>query len=120
MVSSDFTYKEQSLGLVKVFNLSGKIMGGPEIQLMCERVKKLSSQDTRFFVMNFRNVKFINSNGIGMLIACLTSLRNNGGDLRFANVQGASWKYFHITKLDTVIKIFNGVNEAVNSYFSPS
>ena len=117
MVTSDFTFKEESLGLVKVFNLSGRLMGGPEIKMMCDRVKDLSSQNTRFFVMNFRNVKLINSSGIGFIIACLTSLRNNGGDLRFANTQGASWKYFHITKLDTVIKMFSSVNEAVNSYF---
>ena len=95
-------------------------MGGPEIKMMSDRIRELSTQNTRFFVMNFRNVKLINSSGIGVIIACLTSLRNHGGDLRFANVQGASWKYFNITKLDTVIKMFSSVNEAVNSYFSTS
>ena len=118
MEQSEFKFTEESLGLVKIFHLSGRIFGGPETQIMCERVRELLAEDKLFFVMNFRNVKWINSNGIGSIIACLTSLRNKGGDLRFTNVHDAARKYFRITKLDTIIKTFNNVNEAVESFYS--
>jgi anti-sigma B factor antagonist len=117
MARGEFRFDEESLGLVKVFNLSGKIVGGPETQIMVERIRELLAEEKLFFVMNFRNVKWINSNGIGSIISCLTSLRNKGGDLRFSNVHHAASKYFRITKLDTIIRIFNNVNEAVDSFY---
>ena len=113
-----FTFTEESLGTVKVLNLYGKMVGGEETQLMCNRIRELLEENNKNFVLNFRNVKWINSTGIGSIIGCMTSLRNKGGDLRFTNVHDAAVKYFRITKLDSIIKIYNNLNEAVDSYHS--
>lgn len=107
---------EKSFGKVKIFHLSGKIMGGPETNTMCERLHELLATGVRFLVMDFQNVAWINSNGIGAIIACLRILRHQGGDLRFANLREATRNYFHITKLETVTKVFESVEEAVASF----
>ncbi len=109
-------FTEETFGKVKVFHLKGKIMGGPETQVMCNHLKELIDAGTQWLVINFRNVRWINSTGIGIIISCLITLRKRGGDLRFANVQGANWKYFQITKLESVVKIFDTVDEAVASF----
>ena len=118
MPRGGFTFTEESLGTVKVLNLYGKMIGGEETDLMCNRIRELIEENTKYFVMNFRNVKWINSTGIGSIIGCMTSLRNKGGDLRFTNVHVAASKYFQITKLDSIIKIYNNLNDAVESYLS--
>jgi len=109
-------FSEESYGAVKVFHLEGKIMGGPESQVMCDHLKNLVTSGSRSLVMDFDKVQWINSNGIGIIIACLTGLRRSGGDLRFAGVHDATSRYFEITKLNTVVKVFVTVEEAVASF----
>lgn len=116
MARGEFHFTEETDEGVKIFNLSGKIMGGPETQLMCGRIKSLIDEGQTAFVMNFRQVKWINSNGIGAILSCLISLRTRGGDLRFTGLHHAAKKYFLITKLDTVLQIYPSVTEAVKSF----
>ncbi len=107
---------EETFGQVKVLHLGGKIMGDATTQMLCDRLKELINAGTRSLVMDFRNVRWINSLGIGAIIACLNTLRQCGGDIRFANLHDATQKYFHISKLETVVKICGSVDEAVASF----
>jgi anti-anti-sigma factor len=109
-------FSEETFGEVKVFHLEGKIIGGPESQEMSTHLKRLVDAGTRALVMDFEKVQLLNSHGIGIIMACLTTLRNNGGDLCFANVHGAAEHYFEITRLDTVVKIFKSVEDGVANF----
>jgi anti-anti-sigma factor len=111
-------FTEEIFGKVKVFHLKGKIMGGPETQVMCNHLKKLIAGGATCLVIDFHDVPWINSTGVGVIISCLITLRKRGGDVRFANLHSASRQYFHITKLETVVKIFDRVDEAVASFTS--
>jgi anti-anti-sigma factor len=110
----EFTSEER--GRVKIFHLRGKIMGDPNTERMCEFLKDLIVSGTQYLVMDFREVEWINSIGIGKIVACLTTLRQTGGDIRFANLQHMTQHYFHITKLESVVKLFDSVDEAVASF----
>ncbi len=90
-------------------------MGGPETDKMCDHLKGAISSGTQSLVMDFQNVQWINSTDVGVIISCLTTLRNRGGDIRFANLHSATKKYFEITKLEEVVRQFNSVDEAVGS-----
>lgn len=109
-------FTEATFDRVKVFHLKGKIMGGPETQAVCDRLKELIASGTQSLVMDFSQARWINSNGIGVVMACLTSVRNSGGDVCFANLHGATQHYFRITKLDTVVNVFDSVDEAIASF----
>jgi anti-sigma B factor antagonist len=109
-------FTEETVGPVKVFHLGGKIMGDATTRMLCEHLKELIDAGTRSLVMDFRSVRWINSLGIGAIIACLNTLRARGGDIRFANLHDASRQYFHISKLETVVKICDSVDEAVTSF----
>jgi len=109
-------FTEEAFDAVKVYHLKGKIMGGPETEMMCNRLKELIDAGTQKLVMDFQEVQWINSTGVGAIITCLITLRKRGGDIRFANLHGASQQYFHLTRLETVVKIFASVGEAVASF----
>jgi anti-sigma B factor antagonist len=111
-------YSQESFGEVKVFHLHGKIMGDATTQMLCSCLKDLIAAGTRSLVMDFQHVRWINSSGVGAIVACLNTLRQHGGDIRFANLQGTARQYFHISKLETVVKIFDSVDEAVASFAS--
>ena len=109
-------FTEDTIGSVKVFHLSGKIMGGPETEQMCDHFKGVISSGTQSLVMDFQNVQWINSTGIGIIISCLTTLRNRGCDVRFANLHSATKRYFEITRLEEIVKKYGSVDEAVASF----
>jgi anti-sigma B factor antagonist len=110
------TFREETIGNVHVIHLKGKIMDIAEMQTLSSRLKELTDAGTRSIVMDFGQVRWVNSYGIGAIIASLTTVRRAGGDLRFANVQGATRQYFQITKLETVVKLYESVEEAVASF----
>ena len=116
MSRNALTFTEEKINNVIVLYLDGKIMGDHDTNELCSHIRELSEKGSVNFVLNFRKVKWINSLGLGSIMGCLTSLRNKGGDLRIANVHEAAMKYFTITRLDAIIKIFGTVDGAVNSY----
>ncbi len=110
------SYTEEDRGPIKIFHLQGKIMGDPETQNMCLRLKDMIAGGVNCLVMDFGQVQWINSSGIGAIIACLTALRDHGGDIRFANLHHMTQRYFHLTKLETVVAAYASVEEAVASF----
>ncbi len=110
------TYTEQTIGKINIFHLNGNIFGDHDTHELCSRIRGLIEADKKYFVIDLKNVKRINSNGIGAMLACLTTSRNQDGDIRFANVLGATKRYFQVTKLETVIDIFDTIDEAIESF----
>ncbi len=99
-----------------VVALSGNVMGGPDGQQLHEMLHELKDQGKRNVVADLSKVKFMNSSGLGMLISGLTTMRNAGGDLRLAGVADRIQSLLIVTKLITIFKEFDTVEEAVESY----
>ena len=99
-----------------VVTLKGNVMGGPDGQKLHDTLHELKEQGKRNIVADLGKVKFMNSSGLGMMISALTTMRNAGGDLRLANVADRIQSLLVITKLITVFRHFDSVDEAVQSY----
>ena len=99
-----------------VVTLKGNVMGGPDGQKLHDTLHELKEQGKRNVVADLGKVKFMNSSGLGMMISALTTMRNAGGDLRLANVADRIQSLLIITKLITVFRHFESVEEAVQSY----
>ncbi|MFZ5518994.1 MAG: STAS domain-containing protein [Candidatus Zhuqueibacterota bacterium] len=103
-------------GNVVLLPLEGKLMGGTETKSLSDELQQLVATGYTRIVLDFENVKWINSPGIGALIKWLCILREHGGDLRITHAEGKVKDYLKITKLMDVIKIFDSPQDAVNSY----
>lgn len=101
---------------VVVITLSGNVMGGPDGSQLHDTLHELKDEGKTNVVVDLSKVKFMNSSGLGMLISGLTTMRNAGGDLRLANVADRIESLLVITKLITVFKEYDSVEEAVESY----
>ena len=77
---------------------------------------ELLKNDHLQLVLDFSKVQWINSAGIGTIIGCLNAMRQKGGDIRFANVHDTTEHCFHITKIDTIVEMFESVDDAVASF----
>ena len=99
-----------------VITLKGNIMGGPDGAKLHDTLHDLKESGKTNVVCDLSKVKFMNSSGLGMLISAMTTLRNAGGDLRLANVADRIQSLLVITKLITVFKHFESVEDAAKSY----
>ncbi len=110
--------KEKKRGDVLTLILEGELMGGEETQVIQERIYKAIKEGLIFVVMDMGGVKWMNSAGLGIIMAGLTTLRGSGGDLRLANVTERVLRPIQITKLNRVIEIFESRDKAVESFAS--
>ncbi len=66
------------------------------------------------FLLDLNGLKYIDSSGIGKIINITKVLRKQGGNITIARVPQEIMQVFKLVKLDTFIKIFISVEEAVN------
>ena len=108
--------KEELRGDVAVLTLKGNLMGGPETTEVHDKVKEFTLTGIKKIVIDLSKVKWMNSTGLGALMGSMTTLRNENGDLKLANVTDKVQNLFMITKLITIFETFDSVDEAVKSF----
>ncbi|MDI6779982.1 MAG: STAS domain-containing protein [Bacteroidota bacterium] len=109
-------YKIKEQKNVSVINLEGNIMGGPDALLLNELLHGLVKEGKKKIVLDMSAVKLMNSSGLGMLIAALTTVRHASGNLKLAGVSKKIENLFIITKLINIFEQYKTVKQAVDSY----
>jgi anti-sigma B factor antagonist len=110
----NYTIVEQE-GII-ILSLSGKIMGGPEASEINGKINQLIDDGKLKIVIDLKEVEWMNSSGLGILIDAVTVLKNNNGTLRLVNVSERIKNLLKITKLNTVFDIRDSMNEAKTSF----
>lgn len=106
--------REQN-GIV-ILEPKGKIMGGPDASLLHDKLHEVMEAGKRKVVIDLSQVEWMNSTGLGILISTFTTLRNNDGELKLANVTDKIQSLLTITKLVTVFDTYDSVTEAVQAF----
>ena len=101
---------------VVIFKPMDKLMGGPECDDAKQTLERLISEGYKHLVMDFSELEWTNSAGIGSLISCYHTLRRHEGELKFASPTPKVKYYLSITKLDQVFHVYSSVDEAVESF----
>lgn len=101
---------------VVILEPKGKIMGGPDASLLNDKLHDCLDTDKKKVVINLAGVEWMNSTGLGILISSYTTLRNNDGELKLANVTDKINSLLVITKLVGVFDAYDSVDEAVSSF----
>jgi anti-sigma B factor antagonist len=99
---------------VVVFEVSGKIMGGEETTLFHGKIHEYIQQNKKNMIIDLKNVEWMNSVGLGMLISALTTVKNAGGRLVLANIDKIE-SILTITRLITVFEHFDTREEAIKT-----
>ena len=99
-----------------VLKLDGELMGGEESKLFQERIYDAIRKGLTRIVLDMADVKWMNSSGLGVLMAGLTTLRSSDGDLKLANVPDRVKRPIMITKLDQVLQMFDSIEQAEKSF----
>ena len=101
---------------VAVVWLNGRIVLGEETVALREEVKGLLGEGKKKLVLNLNNVTFIDSAGIGALVAAHSTAKSTGATLRLCNLGSRTIELLQITRLVTVFEISNSEADAVSSF----
>lgn len=71
-----------------------------------KKLKESQQAGTYRFFINFKDVTFINSTALGMLIEILNTNQANKGNLYIYNIPANIMRIFRITKLNEVFPIY--------------
>lgn len=100
---------------ILVVNCDGRIVFGEESALLRDTVKKLLTQ-TNQLVLNLDGVAYIDSGGLGTLVALYTTAHNAGGAIKLSNLTPRVGDLLQVTKLLTIFEVFDTEEEAVQSF----
>lgn len=101
---------------VSVVALDGRIVLGEESNALREKVKSLIAEGKKKVVLNMANITFIDSAGLGTLVAAHHSAKSQGAALKLAHLGAKFQEVLQITKLLTVFDVYNSEAEAVASF----
>jgi anti-sigma B factor antagonist len=102
---------------VVVFDINGEISRSemPEPTLH-QQVKGNLERGKRDILLNLKNVGFIDSFGIGEILASFVSTQNLGGKLKLCHVSKKLYLLFQVTMLVRVLEIFDDCDGALKSF----
>ena len=101
---------------VVIIILEGEMVGGPDATLLSERFRELIAQGKNHIILDMKHVDYMNSSGLGILIAGVTTIRNSGGDLKLLNLVKKLKDLLQITKLHQIFDIYENEDEAIGSF----
>lgn len=70
----------------------------------------------KLFVLDLGAVRYLDSAGLGELVATLKRVKDSGGELRICSVNQRVDDAFHVTQLVRVLDIYRGRDEAMASF----
>ncbi|HEX6065893.1 MAG TPA: STAS domain-containing protein, partial [Longimicrobiales bacterium] len=100
---------------VTVIDVEGQLIVGNRQELKQKVLEELEN-GSRKFLIDFTNTGYIDSSGLGVLVSLSKKIREQGGELRLANLNEDLRTLFELTKLDTLFHISNNREEALTSF----
>jgi anti-sigma B factor antagonist len=100
---------------ILVLNCSGRIVFGEESGSLRDTVKKLLTSNKRI-VLNLAEITYIDSGGLGTLVALYITARSNDASVKLANLTQRVGDLLQVTKLLTVFEVFDSEEKAIESF----
>jgi anti-sigma B factor antagonist len=113
---AELDVKERQAGDVTILDLTGEVRIGEGAVALRDSIRKLADEGKKNVLLNLGGVKYIDSTGIGELIANYTTISRHGGQLKLLKLTDRVQNLLVITKLLTVFDSFEDEAEALKSF----
>ena len=107
---------ERRVGDVIVLDIRGKLTLMNGIERLKDTINNVLHEGACRVALNLRDVSYIDSAGLGQLIASFTAVTSHGGTLKLFNVGHRSKDLLAITKLLTVFDTYEDEQETLRSF----
>jgi anti-sigma B factor antagonist len=102
---------------VTILDVKGEIRRSEAYDVtLHQMIKDHLDQNKRKFLLNLEKVEFIDSFGVGEILASYISTQNVGGSLKLTNISKKLSLVFQVTMLSKVLDIFSDEQKALESF----
>lgn len=120
MAESKLTIEERHTADVTVLVLTGEMLLDDGDLAFRKRIHDLIDRGFAKIVLDLGGVTYIDSSGVGMLVAKMKTLKENGGDIKLLHLNRRAESLFGMLKLLIVFETFQDEAAAVRSFARPA
>ncbi|KAF0142230.1 MAG: anti-anti-sigma factor [Stygiobacter sp. RIFOXYC12_FULL_38_8] len=116
---AEFNVNLRGVGAVSVIDVKGYLDAhtAPELENVFNR---LLDQKQYQVVVNFDDLKYISSAGLGVFMAYVETMRENEGDIKFSNMKENVYNIFDLLGFPILYEFFKEENEAIKKFCDSS
>jgi anti-sigma B factor antagonist len=85
----------------------------PEFEKM---LQKLIDEKKYQIIVNFKELNYISSAGLGVFMGYIEDIRNNTGDIKLSNMNPKIYRVFDLLGFPSLFEIFNEETEALAKF----
>ena len=110
------TITERRVGDVTVLQLGGRIVFGDGASELRARLNDLLDEARLKFLLDLREVTYIDSFGVGVIAAKFVSVRRKGGDMKLLRLSARTHRVMTISGLLKILQSFESEEDGIRSF----
>lgn len=104
---------------VTILNLKGRLRVGGNAVALHRSIRSLVLEKKTQIILDLGGVTFIDSCGLGELVASQVSVENKGGEIKLVGLTDALRELLTMTRLLTVFDVYEQEADAIESFADP-
>lgn len=104
------------IGDVAVIKVKGNLIGDDESENVRGRVREVTSAGIKKVVLDLQGVKWMNSHGVGIIMASYSTIYEAKGKLHVSRISDKVRLILDLTKVITLFDTFDSIQEAVKAF----
>jgi anti-anti-sigma factor len=109
-------YDVHQINDICVIELKGNLEGGEDTFEIKDEVTKQLGESVTKFVIDFDKTRFVNSTGIGVIVACHKSIADAEGQMKVCSVSDKARRAFVITGVWSLFSSYDNRDLAVGAF----
>lgn len=113
---AELIISRHNVGNVTILDLSGDVTFGAGNVSLRSAIRNALAANGKNLVLNFSDVRFVDSSGVGELVSGMTAANRENGQLKLLNLPPRIRELLAITHLLTIFDVFENEGDAVGSF----
>jgi len=112
---ADFNVKTKGVGSVSIIYVNGYLDAhtAPELE---QEFNNLLEKKKYKVVVNFKELNYISSAGLGVFMAYVESMREHNGDIKFSDLKPDVYNIFDLLGFPMLYEFFENESEAIQKF----
>ncbi len=114
---NEFNLSIKTQGDISIIKLTGYLDAhtAPKLE---EAISNLLKESRFKIVVNFSDLNYISSAGLGVFMGFIENVRTNGGDIKFSSMSQKIYNIFDLIGFPLIYEFYNSDEEAINKFKS--
>ena len=104
---------------ITIVDATGRIIMGESATALQELLRRLTTEGTKKIVLNLARVSFMDTAGVGEMVGCYVSASRTGTKLKICEVTRRISDLLQMTRLSTVLDLYDSEADALQSFRQP-